>query len=108
MTFGPLQSETARTILDKLDSAKRPGKTTNHVESVVYIRQSTLYSESTAVLWILRDLGGAWRVFILLRIAPRFLRDAIYRWIAKNRYRWMGKQDKCMVPTPELRSRFIE
>ena len=52
-------------------------------------------------------MGGAWPVLAVFKILPRFVRDNIYDYIAANRYRWFGKKDQCMIPTPELRSRFL-
>ena len=49
-----------------------------------------------------------WSVFYVYIIIPRFIRDGIYRWIARNRYRWFGRQESCMIPTPELRKKFVD
>jgi len=53
-------------------------------------------------------LGGAWRFAVIFRAVPRRLRDAGYRWLARNRYRWFGRTDQCLVPTPEQAVRFLE
>ncbi|WP_067649135.1 thiol-disulfide oxidoreductase DCC family protein [Dokdonella koreensis] len=63
--------------------------------------------ESEALLRVLRGLGGGWRLAGLLRAVPRPLRDAAYRWIARNRYRWFGRSDACLVPGPDVAARFL-
>lgn len=64
--------------------------------------------ESAAALEIARLLGGAWRLAGVFRIIPGPLRDAAYRLIARNRYRWFGRDDACMMPRPEWRGRFLQ
>ena len=66
-----------------------------------------LYSHSSAVLRIARGLGGGWAMVGVGGLLPRTWRDALYRFIARNRYRWFGRQESCMLPTPELRARFL-
>ena len=66
-----------------------------------------LYSHSSAVLRIARGLGGGWALAGVGGLLPRAWRDALYRFIARNRYRWFGRQESCMLPTPELRARFL-
>jgi len=57
---------------------------------------------------VVTALGGAWRLAALFRLVPRLLRDRLYRWIARNRYRWFGRREACMVPSPEMQGRFLE
>ena len=99
--FASLQSEEGRALL------KQHG-ISEDLETVVLISNGKAYTESDVALeagWI---LGGIWRPFYILKwVFPRPLRNIIYRWIARNRYRWFGKKDQCMIPTPELRSRFL-
>lgn len=76
--------------------------------SVMVIENGELYQRSDAVLRILANLGGFWYVLSGFKIIPRLLRDALYDAVAKNRYRFFGKKDQCMIPTPELKTRFIE
>jgi predicted DCC family thiol-disulfide oxidoreductase YuxK len=66
------------------------------------------FSQSDAAIEIGRLLGGGYRALLLLKIIPKFLRDGVYLFIARNRYRWFGKKDQCMMPKPEWRQRFIE
>ncbi len=77
------------------------------VDSVILVEGGRWYKESDAALRIAHGLGGPWRLFGVFRLVPRPLRDAAYRLIARNRYRWFGKTETCWVPTPELRGRFL-
>ena len=64
-------------------------------DSVLLIHDGKVFTQSTAVLIIARELSGSIRCLLLGYVLPRFIRDAIYRWIARNRYRWFGKSDNC-------------
>lgn len=81
----------------------------NHTEldSVLLVKEENLYQKSNAALEIARNLTGGWPLLYAFKVIPAFLRDWIYNWIARNRYRWFGKKDACMIPTPELKSRFV-
>jgi predicted DCC family thiol-disulfide oxidoreductase YuxK len=76
--------------------------------SVLLIYGGRLYTRSEAVLKTIQLLGGAWRLAGVFRVLPRPLRDRLYDWVARNRYRWFGKRDACMVPEPGLRDRFLD
>jgi predicted DCC family thiol-disulfide oxidoreductase YuxK len=78
------------------------------MQSIVLIKDNQVYTQSDAVLEIARGLRFPWPLFYPLRMIPRFIRDGLYRWISKNRYRWFGKESTCRVPTPEERSVFLE
>ena len=80
----------------------------SHLESILLLNDGRLYHKSDAALEIARVLGGAWRLLLVFKIIPKFVRDFIYDWIAKNRYRWFGKQETCRVPTPDLKERFLD
>jgi predicted DCC family thiol-disulfide oxidoreductase YuxK len=99
--FASLQSEAAQELLRQSDLSE------DHLKSVVLYHQDRFYTHSDAVLESARLLGGAWSLLYVFKIIPRFIRDGIYNWIARNRYRWFGKKDQCMIPTPELKSRFL-
>ncbi|MDP4238345.1 MAG: DCC1-like thiol-disulfide oxidoreductase family protein [Bacteroidota bacterium] len=77
------------------------------LETVIYLKGSQYFRESSAVLEILEDLGGMWKAVRLLRLIPRSVRDAIYRYFAKRRYRLFGKRSTCLLPTPENQKRFL-
>ena len=69
--------------------------------------QPRISTESDAIRRVLAGLGGSWRVAHLVALLPRPLRDAAYRWLARNRYRWFGRHEACSVPAPEHRQRFL-
>ena len=75
--------------------------------SFILAEGEKIFTRSTAVLRVFRLLGGAWKILYAFIIVPRFLRDPVYNWIARNRYKWYGKRDECMVPTADLRDRFL-
>ena len=76
-------------------------------ESVLLFSDGRLKSHSEAVLGIARGLGWPWRLAGVGRLLPRTWRDALYRFVARHRYRWFGRQESCMLPTPALKSRFL-
>jgi predicted DCC family thiol-disulfide oxidoreductase YuxK len=77
------------------------------LDSVLLVEDGRWYKESDAALRIAHGLGGPWKALGIFRLIPTFLRDRAYRLIARNRYRWFGKQETCWLPTPELRGRFL-
>ncbi|GAB2532838.1 thiol-disulfide oxidoreductase DCC family protein [Gracilibacillus alcaliphilus] len=79
----------------------------DNVDSLLLIEADDYYIESTAALRIARSLHRLYPLCGLFLWIPRFIRDPIYRWIAKNRYRWFGQQAQCMIPRPEDQRRFI-
>ena len=99
--FAALQSATAEKLLQNcaFDRAS--------LDSVILVEDGHVYIESDAALRIARRLGGGWSLLAGFSIVPRPIRDAVYRLIARNRYRWFGKQESCMMPTPDLRARFL-
>ncbi|MEN0050827.1 MAG: thiol-disulfide oxidoreductase DCC family protein [Bacteroidota bacterium] len=99
--FASLQSETGQQLLKKHNL---PSK---ELKSVVLIHQNIAYTHSDAPLEAARLLGGFWQLFYAFKVLPLGLRNAIYNWIARNRYRWFGKQESCWLPTPELKERFV-
>jgi predicted DCC family thiol-disulfide oxidoreductase YuxK len=99
--FASLQSATAQQLTKDLALSG------THLYSIILIKNGRVYDRSSAILEIAKELSGLWSVMYVFRIIPRFFRDALYDWIAKNRYRFFGKKDECMIPTPDLKSRFI-
>ncbi|MEM7656043.1 MAG: thiol-disulfide oxidoreductase DCC family protein [Bacteroidota bacterium] len=77
------------------------------VNTIFFYDEGQLYRRSTAVLRLSRYLGFPWKLGYGLLIVPRPLRDWIYNWIARNRYKWFGKKDTCRMPSPEERERFL-
>lgn len=104
--YAPLQGYAAKERLP-LSRIKGNGLSGPSFTSVVYLKNGVMRTHSDAVIQILHDLGGAWRLVTLLRILPAFLRDKVYSVIATNRYRWFGQRETCRVPTAQERSRFL-
>ena len=101
--YASLQSEIGKKLIEerKIDTSK--------LDSILLIEPQTSYHyKSTAVLHIAKQLSGLYPLVSLLLILPRFFRDGCYDIIAKNRYKWFGKKEKCMIPTPELKALFID
>lgn len=76
-------------------------------DSIVLVEDGQVYTQSSAALTIASRLKGAYPLLYGFMILPRFIRDAVYAWIARNRYRWFGKKEACWIPTPELKNKFI-
>ncbi len=101
--FAALQSETGNKLI-----AQRNIDTTK-IDSILLLDPNiAYYTKSTAALKIGRTFGGGWQLLAVLEWIPEVFRDWIYDVVAKNRYRWFGKRDQCMIPTPELKSKFLE
>jgi predicted DCC family thiol-disulfide oxidoreductase YuxK len=77
------------------------------LSSVILVAGDSVYTESTAVLEICARLGSPWSSLGILRIIPRRLRDACYRFVVRHRYQWFGRTDTCQIPSAEARARFI-
>lgn len=78
------------------------------VESVILISGEKVYFKSSAALRIAAKCSGAWKILAIFLVVPPFIRNAVYDFIARNRYRWFGKKEACWLPTPELKSRFLD
>lgn len=98
--FASLQSEIGQQLLLKYDVDRK-------IDSIVVIADKRVYIKSAAALRIGKDLDGAWKALSILNIVPKFLRNLAYDWVAKNRYRWFGKQEVCKIPSEEERKRFL-
>jgi predicted DCC family thiol-disulfide oxidoreductase YuxK len=79
----------------------------NPMDSVIYLKNGKVLAESNAVLSILSDLGGIWKLLSILKLVPLFIRNSVYRFCAKRRYRVFGMLETCMIPSAELKSRFL-
>ncbi len=99
--FASLQSEAGQRLLEqyKLDA--------NDLNSFVLIMNNKAYTRSTAALTVARKLKGLSKLLYGFIIVPPLIRNAVYNFIARNRYKWFGRKDECMVPTAALRSRFL-
>ena len=98
--FAPLQSDVGQALVGRCGLEGE--------DSIVLVEDGRCYVRSTAALQIARRMSGAWPLLGALLVVPAPLRDVVYRLVAKNRYRWFGKQDTCRLPTPDLRSRFLD
>lgn len=98
--FASLQSDIGQRILTE------NRRSVSDFDTVLLVREGKVYEKSTAALEIARYLRG-WSWLYVFRFIPRFIRDAVYNLIAKNRYRIFGKSESCRIPTPEERSLFI-
>ncbi len=100
--FASLQSDKGQALLKKYNLA------TDTLQSLVLIENGKAYTHSTGALKVARLLDGGWSLLYGFIAIPAFIRNAVYRYIGKNRYRWFGKKDHCMIPTPALKSRFLD
>jgi predicted DCC family thiol-disulfide oxidoreductase YuxK len=101
LKFISLQDSRAQEILDKHEHG------TADLSTILYIENGKLHQQSSAVLRIIKKLDGLWPILYVLMIFPKFIRDMVYRWVAKNRYKWFGKRDRCRVPESEIQTRFL-
>ena len=101
LKFTPLQGETAKQLLPRFNIDP------DSLNSVIFIDKGKAYTQSSAALGITKYLNGGWKLFYGLMIIPKFIRDFFYNTIARNRYKWFGKKESCMVPTPEMKERFL-
>lgn len=99
--FAALQSEIGAELTDKHDID------TSKTDSITLIDDDNHYTKSSAVLRIARHLSGGYPLLYGFMILPAFIRDRMYDLIANNRYRWFGKRESCMIPTPELKAKFL-
>lgn len=102
LRFASLQSETGQKILKKFNLP------TQKYDSFVLVVGEKIYLRSSAALKVCGYLGGIWRLWEIFWLIPKTLRDAVYNFIARNRYKWFGKKSECMLPTPEIRKKFLE
>lgn len=98
--FASLQSDVGKNLL-----ALRPDL--QDLDSIVLIEDGNYFTESSATLRIARKLDGLWKLAYLFNAIPKVCRDPFYRLFAKNRYRWFGKEEACMIPTKDMRARFL-
>lgn len=100
--FASIQSEVGQQIINhlKIDTAK--------TDSIILYEPNVSYDiKSSAALKIMKEFKGIWKLTQLFWIVPRFFRDAVYDFIAKNRYKWFGKKETCTIPSPKLKAKFL-
>jgi predicted DCC family thiol-disulfide oxidoreductase YuxK len=99
--FAAMQSGSGRALL------LAHGLDADDPVSFLLIEEGVAWTDTDAIVRLLSGLGGVWRIAVLLRMLPRGLRNGLYRWFARNRYRIFGRYDRCMIPAPEQASRFL-
>lgn len=100
--FASLQSTAGEDALKHITAAD--GK----AGSVIVFHNNQYYTRSSAVLQVFKILGGWFSLLLVGYVLPRFLRDALYNYVATHRYKWFGKKNECMIPTPQLKARFLD
>lgn len=100
--FASLQSQFGQQVL----AAYQLNNT--NFNSFILLQDGIIYQRSTAALIVAKQLKGAIRFLHWCIIVPTLIRDGVYNFIAKNRYKWFGKQEACWLPTPELKSKFLD
>lgn len=99
--FTPRQNRYGQSLIQKYNVPELA------VDTILLIKNGRYYQRTDAALEIIRDLSGLWFLFRVFKIVPRPLRDYFYNVFARNRYQLFGKRDTCMIPAPDVRSRFI-
>ncbi len=99
--FASLQSEIGKRILSSHNLSR------DDLKTFLLIEDERVYTKSTAALRVIKQLNGFISVLYTFNLIPKFIRDSIYDLVAKNRYNWFGKKDECMIPTPQLKARFL-
>jgi predicted DCC family thiol-disulfide oxidoreductase YuxK len=97
--FASLQSNTAKTLL---------GNNPMQYNSIVLYNNGKVFIKSTAVLHVLKLMGLPFRLLYVLIVVPTFIRNAVYNFVGKNRYKWFGKTDTCLMPSKELMDKFLD
>ena len=100
LKFTPLQSDTAQQLKVRFNI---PSST----DTVILVDNGKVYTYASAAIRISKYLDWPARMMYAFIIIPAFISQPIYKWIARNRYKWFGKKETCMIPTPELRERFL-
>lgn len=100
--FAPLQSTAGQQLL------KEHALPQGDLDSFVLIDKGHVYKKSGAALRVLGHLPWYWKPLQALWLVPRALRDAVYDYVARHRYKWFGQKEQCMIPTPDVRSRFLQ
>lgn len=100
--FASLQSDFAANAL------KQSELPVDYLNSLVLLEQGKTYVQSDAALQLTKHLNGLWKLGSIFLIVPKFIRNPVYDWVAKNRYRWYGKKDACWIPEPKWESRFLD
>ena len=100
--FATLQSETGKNLVSKFDLPN------DKPDAIILVENSEYYLRSTAALRILQRLGSLWRLLYVFMLVPTPIRDYFYDIVARNRYKWFGKRAQCMIPSEDIKGRFLE
>ncbi len=100
--FAPMQEPAGRALL------KQHGLEDIDMSTFVLIKNGKAYLRSTAWMQIVSELDGAWPMLSAFRVVPRFIRDAAYDYVGARRYKWFGKKEMCLIPTPDTKRRFLD
>jgi predicted DCC family thiol-disulfide oxidoreductase YuxK len=101
LKFAPLQSFPGQQLKNKFGIA--PSE-----DTIVFIEKEKVYTYAIAAVRICRHLDWPAKLLYVLIIIPSFISQPVYKWFARHRYKWFGKKDTCMIPTPELKERFLD
>ncbi|WP_404452205.1 thiol-disulfide oxidoreductase DCC family protein [Virgibacillus necropolis] len=99
--FASIQSDIGQKILKNFNVPE-------NIDSLILVEGNKCYFKSSAALRICKNLKGGWKLLYCFLSIPKLVRDYFYDIIAKNRYKWFGKKDACMLPSPEMRNRFLK
>jgi predicted DCC family thiol-disulfide oxidoreductase YuxK len=99
--FASLQSEVGKEMLTKY-------RIPEDINSFIFIDGERYYTKSSAALTVCKHLKGFWKLLYVFLLVPRPIRDIFYHLIAENRYKWFGKRESCMIPSEDIRKRFLE
>lgn len=99
--FAPLQSTIGHQF------CRQYNLPTEEMRSFIFIENGIAYTQSTAAIKVCKYLNNLWPLCKVFLIVPKFIRDGAYNWIAKNRYKWFGTRQSCMIPTPDVKARFL-
>ena len=99
--FAPLQTDIGKCLVQEF------GLPADDLQSFIFIEKGLLYKKSTSALKVCKYLNGLWPLCYGFIIIPVFIRDGVYDFIAKRRYKWFGRKEECIVPSMEIRSRFL-
>jgi len=100
--YSSLQGEFGQMITKKFQLPQE------EFNSFILLENEKIYTRSKGALRVLRSLGGFWSLAYAFIIVPPFIRDAVYNWISRNRYKWFGKKEECWLPRPEWKDLFLD
>jgi predicted DCC family thiol-disulfide oxidoreductase YuxK len=100
--FASLQGKAGQAMLDA-------NRLPHHdLKSFVVQEGEKIYTKSTGALRVLKHIGGPWSLLYMFIIVPPFIRDGVYAFVSRNRYKWFGEKNSCWLPTPDLQQRFLD